>query len=93
MQTMSGSREWTPTGQPELVTAARELVAAGTPWEEAAVELRARAGDDRQALSDAALYWVRAFGRRSAYDFEGGATLRALEYAVRTTPRSPAGKT
>lgn len=63
--------------EPTLVTAAREMVGAGTPWRDAAAHLEAQADGDRDALAAAALYWVRAVGRRPSDDFEASASARS----------------
>lgn len=77
------------TGQePELVTTAREQVAAKTPWRDVAADLEVRALGDRDALAQAALYWVREVGRRPSDDFQASAVLRALEAALGSTPRT-----
>lgn len=74
--------------EPELVTAAREMVSGGVPWRDVAAALEVRAGGARDVLAEATLYWVREMGRRRSDDFQASAVLRALEAALARTPRN-----
>lgn len=73
--------------EPALVTTARRMQAAGTPWRDIARELEANAGGSRGALAEAALHWVSGMRRRPSDDFRSYAVLRALEAALDRTPR------
>lgn len=78
---------------PSLVNLAKQLIADGVPWREAAGRVEEDAAGDREALQTAVLGQVQAMRRRPSDDHEAGAVLRALERALASTPRRRPGQT
>lgn len=72
---------------PGLVALAKRLIAAGTPWREAAELLESKAAGDRESLQAAVLHWLPVMRRGPSDDFEAASVLRALERALVSTPR------
>lgn len=72
--------------EPPLVTTARAEVADGRSWRDVVPDLQAQANDDRDALAQATLHWVREMRHRPSDDFAAAAVLRALEAALDRTP-------
>lgn len=70
-----------------LVETTKGLIAAGTPWRQAAETIQREASGDHPALQEAVLHWLQVMHARPSGDLAATAGLRALARALARTPR------